>query len=114
MKYMGSLSGYGTLTWVGSGSCAVQYDIEGFYQTSGDRIKACGHVSGLEDAVRDMADRADVKLALNDGRILEVSVLPGKGGPQAGVLDVEILTDLLEFTSIKPKPRPGSARRMSW
>ncbi len=113
MKYIGSIGGYGTLTWNGSGSCAVHYDIEGFYQERGDMIKASGQVRGLTVAMDDLADRADMRLALDDGRMLEIVMMPLGKDPEEGTRDIEVTTPLPEFTAKKPSPRPGKARAFS-
>jgi hypothetical protein len=114
MRYIGSLGGYGTLTWSGSGSCAVQYDIEGFYQDRGDRIKASGQVRGLTVAMDDLADRSQMRLALDDGRELDIAVVPRSQDEEAGTLDIEVMTALSEFTDKKPQPRPGRERSSTW
>jgi hypothetical protein len=111
MRYIGNISGDGILTWSGTESHAVHYELEGFYQERDDSVKTSGQVRGLAVAAEDILDRDDITLSLSDGRILDVTLQPFDDRSEEGAFEIDVSTPVSEFMDKKPRPTPRTRRR---
>jgi hypothetical protein len=92
MRYLGGISGNGTLKCKGVEVADVAYDFEGYSRKLGD-ITASGEIKLESVALQALFGRSDVQLLTEDGRLLDLR-FSDKDLREPGVAHVDVSGDL--------------------
>lgn len=100
MRYLGGISGFGSLKCGGETMARAEYAFDGFLSKTG-QITGSGEIRLVADALSRVFGRRDIKLLTEDGRLLGLYFSGKQLPPAAGVAHVDVVGDL---------PRPSEWR----
>jgi hypothetical protein len=92
MRYIGGISGTGTLKCDGEEVARVSYEFDGFY-TEATGITRCGELRVAADALESVFGRKDVQLFTDDGRIFDLSFSDKRLRPATDIAHVDPTDD---------------------
>jgi hypothetical protein len=92
MRYIGGISGTGTLKCGGDEIGRVSYEFDGFY-TEATGITRSGELRVAADALKSVFGRKDVQLFTDDGRIFDLSFSDKTLRPATDIVHVDATDD---------------------
>ena len=92
MRYIGGISGTGTLKCDGEEVARVSYEFDGFY-TEATGITRSGELRVSSDALKSEFGRDDVQLFTDDGRIFDLSFSDKTLRPATDIAHVDATDD---------------------
>lgn len=92
MRYIGGISGTGTLKCNGEEVARVSYEFDGFY-TEATGVTRSGELRIPADALKSVFGRKDVQLLTDDGRIFDLSFSDKTLRPATDIAHVDATDD---------------------
>jgi hypothetical protein len=92
MRYIGGISGTGTLKCDGEEIARVSYEFDGFYSEA-TGITRSGELRVSADALKSVFGRKDVQLLTDDGRIFDLSFSDKQLRPATDIAHVDATDD---------------------
>lgn len=92
MRYIGGISGTGTLKCNGEEVARVSYEFDGFY-TEATGVTRSGELRIAADALKSVFGRKDVQLLTDDGRIFDLSFSDKTLRPATDIAHVDATDD---------------------
>lgn len=92
MRYIGGISGVGTLKCDGEEVARVSYEFDGFY-TEATGITRSGELRVSADALKSVFGRKDVQLLTDDGRIFDLTFSEKTLRPATDIAHVDATDD---------------------
>lgn len=91
MRYLGTISGDGMLTWEGQDIAPASYEFEGYMQQ--EHVTSCGEIHSPANILRGVFGRTDVQLRTQDGRMLTLKFSEKTLPPNSTVAHVDVTGD---------------------